>query len=74
MHGFGDEKIQELVQRTKEWDWSDKEAFALAWIRDGFKLAKAMGFQIHYDADHVQHSEIDTEEIGLLEPCPENES
>lgn len=72
MHGLGDEKIQELAQRTKGWDWGAKEAVALAWIRDGFKLAKAMGFTIHYDADHVQHSALHTDLVGVLEPDPTN--
>lgn len=68
MHGLGDEKIKELVTRTEGWDWGDKEAVALAWIRDGFKLAQAMGFTIHYGANHDSDAELHTDLVTLLEP------
>ncbi len=68
MHGLGDEKIAELVTRTQDWDWVDKESVALAWIRDGFKLATDMGFTIHYGANHDSHAEIHTDLISVLEP------
>jgi hypothetical protein len=68
MHGLGDDKIAELVTRTQDWDWDAKEAVALAWIHDAFKLAKAMGFTVHYGADHDSHAELHTGLVTVLEP------
>ena len=68
MFGMSDEQIEELVTRAREWDWADKETLAMASIRQGFKVAKALGFTIHLDYDHESHAELHTDEVSVLEP------